>query len=126
MDKVLLVFLGGGIGSVLRYLLQLWLNTPDDRAAWPWGTLGANTLGCAVAGALAALASTRLALDEHARLLLAVGVLGGFTTFSAFAAETVAMTDSSVPRAMGYAMATNLASLAAAWGMFALVRTITH
>ncbi len=125
MDKVVLVFLGGGIGSVLRYLLQSWLNPPTGEGvapAWPWGTLAANALGCAAAGALAGLASTRLALDDHARLLLAVGVLGGFTTFSAFAGETIALGGSSIARAGGYVAASNVVGLGLAWGAFAFVR----
>jgi CrcB protein len=125
MDKVLLVFLGGGIGSVLRYLLQLWLNAApaDGRPGWPWGTLAANVVGSAAAGAVAGLASTRLALDEHARLVLSVGLLGGFTTFSAMAGETVAIGGAAPGRALGYVAATNALSIAAACVAYALVRT---
>lgn len=123
MDKVILVFLGGGIGSVLRFLLQHWLNADPSR--WAWGTLIANILGSAAAGALAGLASTRLALDEHARLLLATGILGGFTTLSAMAGETVTIGVASPGRAAAYVGATNLASIAAAAGMYAIVRTLS-
>jgi len=128
MDKVLLVFLGGGIGSVLRYLLQLGLNDAavpgDSRGPWPWGTLTANILGCAAAGALTALASTRLALDEHARLLVSVGLLGGFTTFSAMAGETLQIGEGSAGRAAGYVAVSNVLGIGAAWAMFAIVRAI--
>lgn len=117
MDKVLLVFLGGGIGSVLRYVLQLGLN---DR--WPWGTLLANVLGCAAAGAIAALASTRLALDDHARAILAAGFLGGFTTFSAFAAEAVTQG----PRGVWYALATNVGAIGAAYATYTIVRALAR
>ncbi len=128
MDKVLLVFLGGGIGSVLRYLLQLWLNspTPADRVVWAWGSLTANVLGCAAAGALVGLASTRLALDEHARLLLSVGILGGFTTFSAMAGEALRLGEQSSARAAGYVAASNVLAIGAAWGSYAIVRTLLH
>lgn len=126
MDKVLLVFLGGGIGSVLRYLMQGWLNAPPDAKGWPWGTLAVNIAGCAVAGGLAGLGSTRLGLDEHARLLLAVGLLGGFTTFSAVSYESIGLAGGAggAGRAAGYIVATNAAAILAAWVCFAVVRTM--
>lgn len=127
MDKALLVFLGGGIGSVLRYLLQLWLDAPpggDSRPGWPWGTLAANVAGSAAAGALAGLATTRLALDEHARLLVGVGLLGGFTTFSALAAQTVEVGNASPARGAAYVAASNILGIGAAWSAYAIVRAL--
>lgn len=124
MDKVLLVFLGGGIGCVLRFLLQSWLNAPpgiDGRHAWPWGTLLANVLGCLAAGVVTGLASTRLSLDEHARALLAAGFLGGFTTFSAFAGETIALGGG---RGVLYVAISNALGAAAAIGSYMVVRTL--
>lgn len=125
MDKVLLVFLGGGLGSILRFALQHWLNAPPDaggRHAWPWGTLLANTLGCLAAGAIAGLASSRLALDDHARILISAGFLGGFTTFSAFAGETIQLGGW---RAIIYIALSNALGAGAALGMYALVRALT-
>ena len=78
---VLAVAAGGAIGSVLRYLLSSAL----DRA-FPWGTLAVNVTGCFAIGlALGA------GLGAGARALLVVGVLGGFTTMSAFSAQAVAL-----------------------------------
>lgn len=84
MNAVLAVFLGGGMGSVLRYWIGLRLNIANG---WPWGTWAVNALGCLLAGLLfAALDLSRPALHTT-RALLIVGVCGGFTTFSAFALE---------------------------------------
>jgi CrcB protein len=79
---VLLVAAGGAAGSVLRHLVSLlavaWLG-----AAFPWGTLAVNVIGSAAIGVLAGLG-----VQGELRLLLVTGLLGGFTTFSAFSLET--------------------------------------
>ena len=93
--SALLVAVGGAAGSVLRY----WMSGVAQRSvpvtgmwsAFPLGTLAVNVLGCLVAGALAEIGERRGALSPEARSLLMVGFLGGFTTFSAFASETVAV-----------------------------------
>ena len=91
--NVLLVALGGAAGSVLRY----WMSGVAQRsapAAGPWsmfpaGTLAVNVLGCLLVGVLAEIGERRGPLAPETRALLMVGFLGGFTTFSAFASETV-------------------------------------
>ena len=91
--NALLVALGGAAGSVLRY----WMSGVAQRlapatGAWslfPVGTLAVNLLGCLLVGALAGIADRRGTLSPETRALLMVGFLGGFTTFSAFANETV-------------------------------------
>ncbi len=91
MDKVFLVAAGGAAGAVARYALgvqamRLW------GTAWPYGTLLANILGGLLMGALVGFLAHRGGADqERLRLLLGVGVLGGFTTFSAFSLETALM-----------------------------------
>ena len=89
MKALLLVALGGGLGSAARWgatglTLQ---HTLDWR--FPAGTFAVNILGCAVAGALAGLSERFGLLSPDARLFLFTGILGGFTTFSAFGLETV-------------------------------------
>ena len=89
MKAVLLVALGGAIGSVTRYKLSglILHHTIDWR--FPAGTFTVNVLGCLVAGVLAGLAEKHDMLSADARLLLFTGLLGGFTTFSAFGVETM-------------------------------------
>lgn len=85
MIKFLLVFLGGGAGSLLRYGLALWLGPVQGR--FPWATLAANALACFILGWVGALA-LQYRLSEEQRLLLATGLCGGFSTFSTFTAES--------------------------------------
>lgn len=89
MKGILLVALGGAIGSVARYKLSGYVlhHTIDWR--FPAGTFAVNVAGCLVAGVLAGLAEKHHLLSPDTRLLLFTGVLGGFTTFSAFGLETM-------------------------------------
>jgi CrcB protein len=87
--KLLWVGLGGFAGSVLRYLVSGWVQQSSKSVAFPWGTLVVNVTGCLAIGALSYLADTRGLFHAEARLFLIVGVLGGFTTFSAFGNETM-------------------------------------
>ena len=91
MQAVLLVALGGAVGSVLRYETGALVLRQVGVAQFPWGTFTVNVLGCAIAGTLAGLAERHAFLTAEMRLLLFTGFLGGFTTFSAFANETVAV-----------------------------------
>ena len=85
MKQLLLVFLGGGFGSVLRYLLGKYLNNPDTGI--PYGTFAANILGSLLIGIILGLALKNNTLSQNQILLLATGFCGGFTTFSTFAYE---------------------------------------
>lgn len=83
--KVLLVFIGGGLGSALRYLISRFLNTTEAQI--PYGTFLVNILGSLLIGIILGLAAKNDALTQNHTLLLATGFCGGFTTFSAFAYE---------------------------------------
>ncbi|MCP4883852.1 MAG: fluoride efflux transporter CrcB [Flavobacteriales bacterium] len=85
MKQALLVFLGGGLGSVLRYWLSLKLN--NFESAIPFGTLLANVLGSLFIGIIFGYTARTGVLSENHSLLLATGFCGGFTTFSTFAYE---------------------------------------
>ena len=85
----LLVAAGGGAGALARYLMQQYVQGRWPQA-WPVGTGAVNALGCLLAGLLMGLLE-RHALGTPWRLLLLTGVCGGFTTFSAFALENVAL-----------------------------------
>lgn len=87
-QQVLLVALGGALGSVLRYLCGLGINRSVLLAAFPWSTLAVNVMGCFIIGFAGGLGSSKQMLTEGGRLFLFTGILGGFTTFSAFGLET--------------------------------------
>jgi fluoride exporter len=89
MKILLAVGLGSFIGGVLRYLLSVFIQT-RAAAGFPFGTLGVNIVGCFLIGLVAALLS-RGGLTAEWRPFLVTGILGGFTTFSAFSLESVYM-----------------------------------
>ena len=89
MKGILLVALGGAIGSVARFKMSGYVLHHTIDWKFPAGTFAVNVLGCLVAGILAGLAEKYDMLSADARLLLFTGVLGGFTTFSAFGVETM-------------------------------------
>jgi len=89
--RLLLIFVGGGCGSMLRYLLGGWTQRLAG-VSFPLGTLTVNVIGCITIGFLATLLTgPYLARDEAVRTALLIGVLGGFTTFSSFSWETLAL-----------------------------------
>ena len=88
--KILLVIgLGSFIGGILRYGMAQWIQS-RFLSAYPFGTLSVNLLGCLLIGIVYGL-SEKGNLSPEWRLFLATGLLGGFTTFSAFSNETVSM-----------------------------------
>lgn len=86
---MMLVGLGGCIGAVLRYWLGGWVQALSQSAAFPYGTAAVNLLGCFTIGLLSYLADARGIFTTESRLLVFTGILGGFTTFSTFANESV-------------------------------------
>ncbi len=89
MKAILLVALGGALGSVARYKVSGWVLHHTLDWKFPAGTLAVNVAGCLIAGLLAGLAEKQEMFSADARLLLFTGLLGGFTTFSAFGLETM-------------------------------------
>ena len=85
MKQLLLVFIGGGFGSALRFVIGKWLNNSENGI--PYGTFVANILGSLLIGIILGLAAKNETLSENHTLLLATGFCGGFTTFSTFAYE---------------------------------------
>jgi CrcB protein len=86
MKLVLLVALGGAIGSSLRYLVSLasgWLF----GVGFPWGTFAVNIVGSLAMGLVIGLAASKFQLTNELRVFAATGILGGFTTFSAFSLD---------------------------------------
>lgn len=85
MKQLILVFIGGGFGSVLRFVIGRWLNNSQNGI--PYGTFAANIVGSFLIGIILGMAAKNNSLTESQTLLLATGFCGGFTTFSTFAYE---------------------------------------
>jgi fluoride exporter len=107
-----LVALGGALGALARWVIVLAL--PRSSGEWPWATLTVNLVGCLLIGVLLAVLSARRPHDHHLRTFLGAGVLGGFTTFSAFAVEVADLLRAGVPMlATGYVTVSVLGGLLA-------------
>ena len=92
MTRLLLVALGGAIGASARYGLGLAALRFAPHAVWPWATFAANVAGGLLMGLLVGWLALRAGAEQETiRLFAAVGLLGGFTTFSAFSLEAVQM-----------------------------------
>jgi len=85
LKQLILVFLGGGFGSVLRFIIGKWLN--NSNTGIPYGTFAANIIGSLLIGVILGMAAKNETLSQSQTLLLATGFCGGFTTFSTFAYE---------------------------------------
>ena len=114
MNNLVLVFLGGGLGSVARYLAGL-LTLRTLGSGWPYGTFAVNVIGGLAMGWLTGLLAYRAGADqERWRVLIAVGVLGGFTTFSSFSLETALMIErKDYGAAAGYVLASVILAIGA-------------
>jgi CrcB protein len=123
--RLLLIGLGGAVGSVLRYLLSGLVQESAGAGAtsFPIGTLVVNLLGCFAIGVLSELSESRGVLGAEVRGLLIVGLIGGFTTFSTFANETLsAMRDDALLIAAGNVLLSVGLGLAGVW----LGRLLAH
>ena len=125
MPKLLLVGLGGFFGASLRYLLSglahRWFS-----ASFPSGTLAVNVLGCFIMGIMVYLAEDRQLLGTETRVLLMVGFLGSFTTFSSFEYETFEMFREGQPWVAAWNMGLNvllgISAVMAGWMSMRLIR----
>lgn len=114
--RLLWIGLGGAIGSILRYLLSGVAQNAVPRSTFPIGTLIVNVCGCFAIGVLAELVESRGFMAPGTRSFLMVGLIGGFTTFSAFASETVNAARDGASGVAVLNVALNLAlGLAAVW-----------
>ena len=89
MGKLFLAGIGGFIGSALRYAVTGYVQDWSKSIDFPYGTLAVNLMGCIAIGFLSQLAETRGVFTAESRTLIFIGVIGGFTTFSAFSNETM-------------------------------------
>ncbi len=93
LKDLLLVGLGGGIGSMLRYTASLLISSKT----FPWATLAVNIIGCFIIGIVLAMSLKDEAFLHNWKLFLATGICGGFTTFSAFSAENMELLQTGKP-----------------------------
>lgn len=91
MKEFAIVGLGGALGAMGRFGLGAWILNQTPQWRFPAGTFVVNLLGCLLAGILWGIAERTNAFSQDVRLFLFTGVLGGFTTFSAFGLETVTL-----------------------------------
>ncbi len=108
---VTLVATGGAIGAVARYAIQQWL--PGDSL--PWGTMVANLSGSLLLGLLLGALAAGATVSEEAVLLFGTGVLGAFTTMSAFAIDTIRMVETNPSSTAIMVTTTLIGSISLAW-----------
>jgi fluoride exporter len=87
---LLYIFLGGGLGSVVRFATGKWISSLHSQQ-FPYGTLATNIAACLILGFVIGLADHKQIISPQARLFWTVGFCGGFSTFSTFSAETITL-----------------------------------
>ena len=123
MKNVIIVAIGGGLGSVMRYLLSGWVLHRAVNWQFPLGTFVVNVLGCLLVGLLGGLVVKLDFLSGEMRLFLFTGIAGGFTTFSAFGLETFyLLRKGDVGIAAAYVVLSVIVGMLALWAGF----TATH
>jgi len=114
--NILLIGIGGALGSISRYLLSTWVQSISRSLDFPFGTLAVNLIGCFVIGFLAELAEARGAFTSESRAFMFIGVLGGFTTFSSFGNDTInLLRDGNNLNALANVSSNVIAGLALVW-----------
>lgn len=118
----LVVFLGAGIGGSLRHAINR--TSLATASTIPWGTFAINVTGSLVIGIVAGVFAFRTQSSQHLRLFLTTGILGGYTTFSAFSLEVALLWERGrMGEAAAYAMGSVVLSVAAVFLGLALART---
>lgn len=116
LQSILLVGLGGFLGSIARYKLGGLILNVTAQERFPYGTFTVNVLGCLVVGVLAGVAARHEVFGPDARLFLITGLLGGFTTFSAFGLDAMhLMRRGELGSAALYAGGTVILGITAVW-----------
>jgi fluoride exporter len=122
--NILLVALGGALGSAARYLVTV-AATRLLGPAFPWGTVFVNLLGSFLMGVLVELIARRFGASAELQLFLATGVLGGFTTFSSFSLDAAVLAErGDLGLAFAYVAGSVLLGLAALFAGLALARSL--
>lgn len=115
LKAIVLVGIGGGMGSVLRYMTSSFM-TKYFPSSFPCGTLSVNVLGCLLMGVLLSLGERQSWMNNDLRLLWLTGFCGGYTTFSTFASENIQLWQSGqILTVIAYTIASVLLGLVAVW-----------
>lgn len=121
--NLILVMIGGALGTAARYLTGR-ATLSAFGPAYPWGTLVVNLIGGLLMGILAGMLA-RMGGNEQARIVLGVGILGGFTTFSAFSLDVVTMMErGAMASALGYVLLSVIGSVVALFAGLSVVRAV--
>jgi fluoride exporter len=124
MSGVILVALGGAVGAACRHLVNIGALRLLG-AGFPWATLLVNVAGSLAMGVFVELLTRRFGASEELRLFVATGILGGFTTFSAFSLDTAVLWErGAASLALGYVMASVVGSIAALFAGLWLARSL--
>jgi len=124
MRILIAVAAGGAIGAAARYLFAGWVQRAIG-ADYPWGVMAVNVAGCLVMGALTEAMALKWSVSPEVRAFLAVGILGGFTTFSSFALDTATLASrGTLMLPFGYVLGSVLLSIGGFYAGLHLVRHI--
>jgi len=124
MTHIFLVAAGGAVGSVLRYLVGLW-TLRSFGPSFPWGTLTVNITGSFLIGVFAEVIARKFGASAEMRVFLITGVLGGYTTFSAFSLDAITLVERGEPvTALIYVASSVVLSALAVFAGLALMRAI--
>jgi CrcB protein len=125
MKSYLLVFVGGGIGASLRHAVNM-VSARGLGTAFPWGTFIINISGSLVMGLIAGYLAFKGGASQPWRLFLMTGILGGYTTFSAFSLDTALLYErGEIGLALLYVLGSVVLSIAGLFAGLALVRHLT-
>jgi CrcB protein len=121
---ILLVAIGGSIGASARHVVNI-VSAKLFGIGFPWGTLAVNVVGCFAMGVLIEVLARRFNASNELRLFIATGILGGFTTFSAFSLDFAVLWErGAAAAAVGYVLASVIGSLASVFLGLWLARSI--
>ena len=125
IHPLILVAMGGAIGSMARYGISSLVVKQVNPVNFPWGTFSVNILGCMLAGVFLLVAESMQSISQEARLFVVTGLLGGFTTFSAFGIETLGLLRrGEMLIAISYASLSIIVGVLAMWLSYSLLKVM--
>ena len=125
IHPLILVAMGGAIGSMARYGVSSLVVKQVNPVNFPWGTFSVNILGCMLAGVFLLVAESMQSISQEARLFVVTGLLGGFTTFSAFGIETLGLLRrGEMLIAISYASLSIIVGVLAMWLSYSLLKVM--